>query len=612
MSIAQIDQPAPQKPLRLWPGVVIVVLQWLGRFVVPIVVPEAYPFGAIGGIVGGLAVVVWWAFFSRAPRTERWGAVVLMIVAMVATRPITHVSIQNGMMGMMFVMYAIPVLSLAFVAWAVASRRLSAVPRRVAMLAAILLGCGVWTLVRTNGLNGGGSDLAWRWTKTAEERLLAQPGDEPTALPPAPAAAAPAVDKPAALPSDPAAAATAHAAVKPATLPPVSVAPETGADWPGFRGPDRDDIIPGVRIETDWSKSPPVELWRRPIGPGWSSFAVRRGLLYTQEQRGDDELVASYNMTTGKPVWRHSDATRFWESNGGAGPRATPTLSDGRVYTFGATGILNALDARNGAVVWSRNVASDTGAKVPGWGFASSPLVVGDVVIVHAGALVAYDRATGDRRWFGPARGAGYSSPHLVTIDGITQVLQMSGVGATSVVPADGTLLWEHRWPGVPIVQPALVAGGDFLITTAGGMGALGMRRIAVAHGPGGWTVEERWTSNGLKPYFNDFVIHNGYAFGFDGSILACIDVKDGKRKWKGGRYGQGQLVLLPDQDLLLVLSEEGEFALVAAVPDQFMEITRFPAIEGKTWNHPVLVGDVLLVRNGEEMVAFRLSLARR
>ena len=386
------------------------------------------------------------------------------------------------------------------------------------------------------------------------------------------------------------------------------------ADWAGFRGPARDGIVRGVQIDTDWSQKPPLALWRRPIGPGWSSFAVHGNLLYTQEQRGDDEIVACYNLTTGEPVWRHRDAARFWESNAGAGPRATPTLSGGRVYTFGATGILNALDARSGSVIWSRNAASDTKRKVPGWGFASSPLVVGHVVIVAAaGTLAAYDVVTGDPRWFGPTGGFGYSSPHLSTIDGVAQVLLLNGEGAISVGPSDGTLLWKHAWRCDSIVQPAVTADGDVLIGSGSGISTeVGMRRIAVVREPGGWIVKERWTSTGLKPYYNDFVVHEGHAFGFDGSILACIDLEDGKRKWKGGRYGHGQLVLLPDQDLLVVLSEEGELALVKAAPDQFTELARFPAIEGKTWNHPVLVGDVLLVRNGEEMAAFRLSLASR
>jgi outer membrane protein assembly factor BamB len=282
------------------------------------------------------------------------------------------------------------------------------------------------------------------------------------------------------------------------------------------------------------------------------------------------------------------------------------------VYTFGATGILNALDAGNGAVLWSRNAASDTGTKVPGWGFASSPLVVGDIVVAAAaGKLAAYDLSTGAPRWVGPAGGDSYSSPHLVTIGGVPQILLMSALGATSVAPADGTLLWKYAWPSdTRIMQPAVTADGDLLITAGDAMGGVGMRRIAVAHGPAGWTTEERWTSAGLKPSFNDSVIHDGYVYGFNGGILACVDLKDGKRMWKGGRYGAGQLVLLRDQSLLLVLSEEGELALVKAAPGQFTELARFPAMEGKTWNHPVLAGDRLLVRNGNEMVAFRLALA--
>jgi len=270
---AHAGEPTGQEPLRLWHGVVIVLLQWLVRFALPVLMPAAIPVSILGGLVGGLAVVVWWAFFSRAPRSERWGAIVLMIMAMVVTSRLIHESIATGMMGMMLAIYAIPVLSLAFVAWVVVSRRLSAGLRRVTMVATIVLACGAWTLLRTNGMTGDArQDFAWRWAETHEDRLLAQTGDEPTALP----------------------------SPKSTT--------ETGADWPGFRGRDRDGIIRGVRLETDWSVSPPVELWRRPLGPGWSSFAVRGDLLYTQEQRGEDEVVACYTVTTGEPVWRHRDA----------------------------------------------------------------------------------------------------------------------------------------------------------------------------------------------------------------------------------------------------------------------------------------------------------------
>ena len=574
MNHPDTDEPTGQKPLRLLPGVIILVLQWLLRFVVPVFVPETKEFGVFSGLLGWLAIVVWWAFFSRAPRFERWGAVVLMIVSLAATPLFLHASIATAMKGLIFVLYATPILSLALVVWAATTRGFADGPRRATLVAVILLACTVWMLLRMDGLeSGGGAQFAWRWTETSEERLLAG-----TAVVP-----------------------MAHPSDQPGV--------RTGADWPGFRGPERNSIISGVRIATDWSASPPVQLWRRPVGPGWSSFAVSGDLLYTQEQRGEDEVAACYNLATGEPVWSHRDETRFWEAIGGPGPRSTPTHSAGGVYTFGATGTLNALDAAEGTPLWSRSVTSDTGAEIPYWGFSSSPLVFDDIVIVAAaGQLVAYDVATGELRWFSPDGGDGYSSPHPLTLEGVAQILLMSKSGAISVSAGDGRLLWEHPWPGGSrIVQPAQAAEGDLLISRGE---KTGIRRIAVAHGPEGWTIEERWTSNRLKPYFSDFVVHEGYAFGFDGSILACIDAKDGKRKWKGGRYGPGQLLLLADQNLLLVVTEQGELALVDAASDRFTELARFPAIEGKTWNHPVLVGDVLLVRNDREMAAFRLSLA--
>ncbi len=618
MSITQTGEPTLRKPLRLWPGVAIAIVQLLIMFGGPIVAPDAeLPVGMIGGIVGALATVVWWLLFSRARWFERVGAVLLMILAVIVMRQVAHVSIVGAGQGMLVYILPVPYLTLALVAWAVAANQLQEGARRALLVAAILLAVTPFAIIRTAGVKGGsGFEFHWRWTPTPEERLLAMANDEPMAPPPsAPVADIPKeapAPKATETPAPAAAPAPAPVAAKPTAVAPA--APATPPEWPGFRGPNRDDIIRGVRIATDWSASPPVELWRRPIGPGWSSFAVHGDLIYTQEQRGEEEIVAAYRLSTGEPVWKHRDAVRFYESNGGAGPRATPTLSHGRVYTSGATGILNALDERTGAVLWSHNVPAEPKTKTatPIWGFSASPLVVDDLVIVAAsGTLAAYDRVTGDLRWANPSSGGSYSSPHLATIDGVVQVLLLGGPGVMSVAPADGTLLWEHKWDGGAIVQPALTGDG-VVINAISGTGGTGTRRLAVSHGPAGWNVEERWTSNGLKPYFNDFVVHNGHAFGFDGSILACIDLADGKRKWKGGRFGNGQLVLLPDQDVLLVLSEEGELALVGATTDKFTELARFPALDAKTWNHPVLVGDVLLVRNGEEMAAFRLSLAGR
>ena len=607
------------KPLRLWPAVVIAIVQVLVMFGVPLVAPDSGALiGMLGGVVGALAILVWWLLFSRAPWLERVGAIILMVAAVFATRAGAHASMVGAGQGMMIYFLPTPYLALALVAWAVTTRHLADGVRRAALVAAVFLACAPFDIIRTAGIKGGaGGEFHWRWTPTPEQLLLAKGGDEPKPLPP-PTAVAASPGAPAETAKETPAAATASVTPAAATAraaaeetPPASAAMDTPAEWPGFRGPNRDSIIHGVQIKTDWSTSPPVEIWRRPIGPGWSSFAVHGDLLYTQEQRGDDEVVSCYRVSTGEPVWRHRDPIRFYESNGGAGPRATPTLSRGRVYTLGATALLNALDAATGKVVWSHNAATDTGRKTPEWGFTSSPLVVDDIVIVAvSGTLAAYDAATGKPRWVGPQHGGSYSSPQLATIDGVAQILLLSAPGVVSVSPADGKLLWEHTWEGGAIVQPALMADGGILINAMSAMGGIATRRLAVARGTGGWTVEERWTSNGLKPYYSDFVIHKGHAYGFDGSILACIDLEDGKRKWKGGRYGTGQLVLLADQDVLLVTSEDGELALVKATPDQFTELARIPALNSKTWNHPVLIGDRLLVRNGEEMVAFRLSLA--
>jgi outer membrane protein assembly factor BamB len=596
------------RPIRVWPALAITALQIAGIVLAPRLFEDAFLAGLAVIMAGALLILLWWLFFSRTPWLERIGALILMVVAVAAARMLVDPSISGAGQGMLVYGLSLPVMMFALTVWAAATRNLQTRTRRIALAVTVVVACLPFLVTRTDGV-GGPNPIHWRWTPTAEEILLAQ-GEEPvTPLPPAPAPAEPPkIETPAApVEKKPD---TAKAEPAPSPAPPASVAPRP-AEWPGFRGPLRDGVVRNIQINTDWTASPPSEIWRRPIGPGWSSFAVRGDLLYTQEQRGEEELVSCYRVSTGEPVWRHRDPVRFYESNGGAGPRATPTIHEDRVFAHGATGILNALDAQTGKLLWTRNAAADTRREVPYWGIASSPLVIDNLVIVAAAStLAAYDVATGNLKWQGPRYGGGYSSPHRVTLDGVEQVVLLGGPGAISVNPADGTVLWIHEWAAGPMVQPAITDNGDILVNHVVATGGVATRRLRVTKGPDGWKQEELWTSNGLKPNFNDFVVHEGHAYGFDNNILAAINLETGQRVWKGGRYGNGQLVLVQDSDVLLVTSEDGELALVSATPDKYTEIAKIRIFESKTWNHPVIVRDLLLVRNGEEMAAFRLPIA--
>jgi outer membrane protein assembly factor BamB len=329
------------------------------------------------------------------------------------------------------------------------------------------------------------------------------------------------------------------------------------------------------------------------------------------------EAVVAFDADTGKEVWSHEDKTRFSEELGGDGPRATPTFADGCVYTLGATGILNCLDAADGSLVWTRNIADDSGAKIPEWGFTSSPLVVDGRVVVFAGgpedqSLLAYDSKTGDPAWNVASGGHSYSSPQLASFGGMQQVLYLSDREFTAADPATGKRIWGFPAgkvrTGMPATQPNLIGPNEVMIafTEAGGTMLLELEPGAEGEE---WSVAPKWQSRDLKPYFNDYVRYGDAVYGFDGNIFACIDLKTGKRHWKKGRYGAGQVLLIADQGLLLVLSEEGELILVEANPDELKEIARFPVLEGKTWNHPTIVGNRLYVRNAQEIACYELTL---
>lgn len=605
-STAPIPTPPP---LRVWPGVIAVVLLCIARYSLKAWIPGFEGFlWAIQGMFASVAVILlWWLFFSRAPWIDRIGAVLLIAAGLGMTWLLRHESMGPAWLFA----FAIPPVFIGLVVSAVAVRNLPPARRRPWIAAAILLLTLGWTLARTEGIDGDHeATFAWRWSPTQEQLLLAQPAAASPITTPAtpPAATSPTTiaatttdtGAPAAIPkpAQPAPTATDSAAQNP---PP---APLPAPEWPGFRGPNRDSVVPGVTLATSWTQSPPALVWRKPLGPGWSSFAVQGDLIFTQEQRGQEELVTAYRAATGDLVWRHADPVRFFESNAGAGPRATPTLAGGRLYSLGATGILNVLHASNGQRIWSRDTSQDTRRRIPDWGFSASPILTQGLVIVYAGRLAAYDAASGKLKWTGEAVGGSYSSPHLATIAGVEQLLILTPQGVSGIDIPTGAALWTHEWKGLPIIQPAILPGGSLLVSASQSEGT---RRLQPVHGPNGWTIDTVWTSLSLKPYFNDTVIHKDHAYGFDARILACIDLKDGARVWKGGRYGNGQMLLLPDQDLLLILSEDGELALVQATPAGFTELAKVQALEGKTWNHPVLAAGLLFVRNAQEMAAFRL-----
>jgi outer membrane protein assembly factor BamB len=518
-----------------------------------------------------LLIVIWWVTASRASWRERLGGAGGLVLLFVATMLLLHPTMRSFPIFSM----VLPWAGTAFVLGLAAARFRKNLPRTAVALAATALAFGFWTLVRMDGVWGDfESERAWRWQQTPEERYLAQR--------PSPAAGA-------------------------------GIAGEMGeAEWPGFRGPGRDAVVPSLALAEDWETRPPRELWRTPVGPGWSSVAVAGQRLFTQEQRGELEAVVAYDAQTGAELWAYAYPSRFFEAMGGVGPRATPTLANGMLFALGAEGLLHRLDPTTGEMVWRADLRDDADRGAPMWGFASSPLVIDGLVIVYAGGegdrgVLAYGADDGSVRWSAAAGSHSYSSPQLSRIAGQRWVAFVSDAGLTLIDPTDGSIGWRHEWQhnSYRVLQPLAVDESTLLMTTD----FSGTRRLDLRRAGDGLAAEERWTSRAMKSGFNDYVAHQGFLYGFDPNILACVDLETGERRWKGGRYGNGQILLLPDADQLLVLAETGELALLRASPEGFEELDRFEVLEGKTWNHPALVGDRLYVRNAEEMVALAMPL---
>ncbi len=390
----------------------------------------------------------------------------------------------------------------------------------------------------------------------------------------------------------------------------------TAEDYPEFRNVRRDGVITGLTLARDWTANPPKPLWRQPAGEGYSGFSVVGSAAVTMEQRNANEAVVCYDANTGHQRWVYEYEAAFSDPVGGPGPRATPTIAGGDVYTFGATGVLLRLDGTTGQLKWRYDACSAEAPNIE-WAMAGSPLVVDNLVIVNPGAqtpaaagraVVALDRDTGKPVWQSGSRKAGYASPMLATLCGVRQVLTFDATAAAGYDPATGKELWNVPFvhpndPGINVAQP-LVLGDDRLFLTAGySMGGVALR---LTKSGDGFAVEELWRTSQMRCKFASPVLAGSYIYGIDDGILACIDATTGKRKWKDGRYGHGQLLLAGD--LLIVGAEGGRLALVEASPKACKEVAAIRALEGpKVWNHLTVARGRAYLRSHTEMVCYEL-----
>ncbi len=579
-------QPAPpdvRKLPRFWPALVLLAVFWVLHFIVA-GLEKPYFYGFLYGMAApGLLTLLyftWWWTNRRMPLSDRLYGFVLIVGLGVATVPLCHSSVVFGLLTL-----GVPLVLTVWTVWLILATRLAIPRQRLVSLAIVALTWLGFTLIRIDGLTADlHANLRWRWATSSEDLFLAWRASS--------------------------AGASGHVSATKQVL------TAGDGDWTGYRGADRDGVVRGVTVATDWNTHPPRLLWRHRVGPAWSSVIVVGDRLFTQEQRGDRETVVCYEAPTGKEIWIHEDAARFEEGVSGAGPRATPTFADGCIFSLGATGILNCLDAATGKRHWSRDIRADAGATVPMWGLSGSPLVVDGLAIVFAGgdgqhSLRAYRADSGTLAWTAPAGTGSYSSPQLATIGGSRQCLFLGDQGLTAVDPATGTQLWQagQALPGAPrAVQPQAIRETAL---AAGSLMGPGVARIDVTREGPTWKVVERWATTQMRPEFPNFVVHQGHAYGFDVSIFCCIDLARGKRCWKEGRFGRGQVLLLAEQSLLLLVSDTGEAILLKAHPERYEELGRFQALEGKTWNHPVLAHGRLFFRNAEWLACYEMRAGR-
>ncbi len=380
--------------------------------------------------------------------------------------------------------------------------------------------------------------------------------------------------------------------------------PSAGADWPRFRGPQQSGVSAEKGLLRSWPESGPKVLWKKPIGSGFSTVAVVGDALYTMAAEGESEMAYRLRASDGEVVWRVPLGPVFPEIFGN-GPRSTPTVEGDMVYVLAATGRLHALKTKDGARLWEMNLVKELGSPTPDRGFASSPLVDGDLVILEAGgtegrAVVALDKKTGKIRWSAMNGDAGYVTPLAVTIDGVRQYVLIRSIGGdvVSLLP-DGKVHWQYPWKAGAIASPLFLPPNRLFISATDDIGAV---LLEIGKADGKATVGEVWKNRVMRNHFSSSVLYEGHIYGFDNASLKCIVAQTGEQKWVQRGYGKGSLIVA--DGLLYILSDQGQLILAEATPEGFHEKGKVQVLEGRTWTAPVLSHGRLYLRNDKEMIA--------
>ncbi|MFK7821936.1 MAG: PQQ-binding-like beta-propeller repeat protein [Planctomycetaceae bacterium] len=575
-SQAESSQPGTVQKLRMWPLALIAAIQlgiivfWLLPQMNNMIRFVAMMAGPL--ICGGTFALL--LMFAARLGFKRGALVVLATVVLAAVVGATAAPRSGIAAWMLGVPLSMVLTVVGF--WVSGSMSSTKSVRTAILLSAV--GWAFLAMLRLDGFDGAYMpELSWRWSPSAEQRVMEKLANE-----------------------SPVAADTVAQWV-PST---------TG--WTGFRGPNRDSRVTEKLSRQDWNTQPPEEVWRRPVGPGWSSMAVVSGRLFTQEQRGEKEAVTCYNAVDGKLIWSHEEESRFEEVVSGAGPRATPTVVNNRVYTVGAKAILLGLNASDGTVVWRRDLMKDYGSTLPIWGFSASPLVVDGKVVAFVGGsgdngLMAFDADTGEEVWSMPTANGNYGSAQLVNFAGERHIAFTEPSFVKGLSIDSGEELWQAEVldpRDFPMVQPQQIDDSHLVVTTGDGKDSV---CVEVTKSDS-WNAKQVWKTRYLKPSYNDFLYHDGALYGFDKQIFACINAETGERFWKKGRYGFGQAILLQSTSQIVVQAESGKLVLIDASTKQLNEVGTIDAMSAKTWNHPAIDSGMLFVRNAEEMVCYKLK----